>query len=146
MRNRYIIDSVGFINYFYDFFKVEDKLSKKTRLIIDNCIKNLNEDYLLVVPSIVIIEVYFKFLFNDEMINNFRFGIYDKIKYNSQIELKPIEKDVIEILSSLNDFELEHHDKIIYASAIELESILISKDSKIISYNNYKSLIPDVIF
>lgn len=76
----------------------------------------------------------------------FYYDIYLPITENENIEIKGIEKEVLEVFQNLNDFDMEHHDKLIYSSAIQLNSSLISNDPVIISYNAKRNFVPNIIF
>jgi PIN domain nuclease of toxin-antitoxin system len=146
MENRYVIDTVAFINYFNDFFGEIDILLSETRRKINLCLdKNLNS-HKLVIPSIVFLEVFRKFLTDEEKVKKFYYEIYIHLKENNNIEIKAIEKEVLEIFQNLNDYEMEHNDKLIYASAVQLNSSLITNDPVIINYNKKRNLIPSIIF
>ncbi len=48
MEGLYVIDTVGFINFFREFFNEDEKLSKKARQIINNCFDYTNPNLNLV--------------------------------------------------------------------------------------------------
>ncbi len=146
MEKRYVIDTTGFITYYKSFFNETNDLTKSTRRIIDNCFSPYMYEYKLVIPSVVFIEIFYKFLVDEEITRKFYYEIYSQCKDNEFVEIKPIEKDVLESFKDLSDFKLENFDRIIYASAIQLNSILITNDTKIISYNNKQALVPSIIF
>ena len=136
MDGLFVIDTVGFITYFNDFFAEESKLSPKTRNIIDNCFDTTNIYCRLSIPSIVFIEIFEKFLRGEEMVKRFRFQIFNAIVTNPKIEIKSIDKEVIEVFASINDNfrKLEYHDKVILSSAMQLNCPLITNDSQIVEY------------
>jgi PIN domain nuclease of toxin-antitoxin system len=146
MENRYVIDTVAFINYFNIFFNEVDILTPETRRKINLCFDRNLDSHKLVIPSIVFLEIFRKFLINEEKVKMFFYEIYNDLRENSNIEIKAIEKEVLEIFQNLNDFNMENNDKLIYASAVQLKSALITNDPVIISYNNKRKLIPSIIF
>lgn len=146
MENRYVIDTVGLINYFNVFFNEKNILSTETRRKIDLCFDKFLSSHKLVIPSIVILEIFRKFLVTEEKSKNFYYEVYLGIVNNPNIEIKPLEKEVLEVFESLNDFDMEHNDKLIYSSAIQLNSVLISNDPIIIRYNNKRKFITSIIF
>lgn len=146
MENRFVIDTVGFINYNTEFFKEKDELSKQTRNAIDFCLDKYTNTHRLVIPSIVLIEVFRKFLTSTELVNKFYYEVFIDLKENEFVEIKPIENEVLEIFKDLNDFKLENHDRLIFASAIQLNSVLITKDPMIIDYNKKRKLLPSIIY
>ena len=146
MEKRYVIDSVAFINYFNQFFEENNQLSNETRKILDKCFNKRNTYYFLVIPSIVFIEIFRKFLKSEELVRKFYYDIYLSILDNETIEIKPIEKEVLQIFQKLYDFKLEHHDRLVFATSIQLYSILITRDPDIIKYNKKRNLVPRIIF
>lgn len=146
MEGRYVIDSVALINYFNHYFDEKDMLSREIRKKIDTCFFKMGNSIKLVIPSIVFIEIFRKFLVSEEKVKKFYYEIYKPIVENDNIEVKPLESEVLEIFQNLNDFQMELHDKIIFASAIQLNSILITKDPIIIKYNNKRRLVSDIVF
>lgn len=146
MESRFVIDTVGFVNYHTDFFHEKDELSKKTRTIIDSCLDKYTNSHRLVIPSIVLIEVFRKFLKTTELVRKFYYEVFIPLKENEYVEIKPIEMEVLQAFKDLNDFKLESHDRIIYAAAIQLNSILITNDPMIINYNRKRGLVPSIIY
>lgn len=146
MENRYVIDTVGLINYFNVFFEEREILSPETRKKIDLCFDKYINSHKLIIPSIVLLEIFRKFLISEEKARQFYYEIYVQINENENIEIKAIEKEVLEIFEKLNDFDMEHNDKLIYSSAIQLNCSLISNDPIIIRYNNKRKFITSIIF
>jgi len=146
MENRYVIDSVGLINYFNDFFSEEDILSPPTRRKIELCFDKTQNSHKLIIPSTVMLEIFRKFLITEEKVRKFYYEVFTQIIDNENIEIKGIEKEVLEIFQKLNDFEMENNDKLIYSSAIQLNCPLISNDPVIIKYNIKRKFIPLIIF
>jgi hypothetical protein len=72
--------------------------------------------------------------------------VYEKIKSRENIEIKPLEKEVllnfIRIETIDSTINLENHDKQILASAMMLNCGLITSDRKIISYVSKNNVIP----
>lgn len=146
MENRFVIDTVAFINYYTDFFREKDELSKQARKSIDSCLDKYTNTHRLIIPSIVLIEVFRKFLKSPELVNKFYYEVFMPLKENECVEIKPIENEVLEVFKDLNDFKLENHDRLIFASAIQLNSVLITKDPMIIDYNKKRNLVPLIIY
>jgi PIN domain nuclease of toxin-antitoxin system len=136
MAGLYVLDTVGFINFFRDFFEEEEKLSAKAREIIEFCFDYSYPQYKLSIPSVVFIEIFDKFLKGKEVVLKFRYEILSKIENNPDIEIKAIDKEVINSFCLIDDgiLKLEYHDKLITASALQLGTTLITCDSKITKY------------
>lgn len=134
--NRYVLDTVGFINFFNVFFGEKDILSKSTRKTIERCFSLSYNNYKLIIPSVVFIEIHKKFLKTEEDCLKFYYEIYSLVQDSEDIEVKPIEKEVLEIFSNISqEHSLELHDRIVFSSAIQLEAPLITNDSKILKAN-----------
>ncbi|WP_345952999.1 PIN domain-containing protein [Mucilaginibacter sp. PAMB04168] len=138
MHQLFVIDTVGFINYFNAFFGEKRILSARASNIIDKCLSPDFPNYKLIIPSIVLIEVFEKQLRTDERSEEFKYTILKPLIDNSDVEIKGIEEEVVEVFSRINDYgiKIENHDKIILSSALQMEVPLITKDGKIQSYLN----------
>lgn len=136
MGGLFVLDTVGFINYFNDFFSEDNKLSPKARGIIELCFDYTQSQYKLSIPSVVLLEIFEKFLRGEDIVLKFRYEIFSKIEHNPDIEIKSIDKEVLYYYSLIDDdiIKLEYHDKLITASAIQINAPLITCDSKIIEY------------
>ena len=137
MTGLFILDTVAFINYFNFFFNnEEEKLTPSARAIIDLCFDKNRPEYKLSIPNVVFIEVFEKFLKGVETVKKFKYEIMIGIENNEDVEIKPIDKGVLENFILINDniIKLEYHDKLITASALQLNRPLITCDSKIREY------------
>ena len=143
MTNRYVIDTNCLINYFHSLFNEEDKLSNITRSIITRAF-NKSGDVILIIPSIVLIEIYYKWFKSEEFARKFYYEVYIQITNSPYIEIKPIEKEVLENLLVIN-IKHDIHDKIILASALMLECPIITYDRVIIKYVSKTGKIPATI-
>ena len=143
MNQIYVIDTVTFINYFNLFFIEERILSKRASDIIDKCLSSDYPNFKIIIPSIVLIEVFEKQLKTDERSEEFRFTILKPLLDNLDVEIKGLEKEVLEIFIDIDDsiIRLENHDKLILSSAIQMDAPIITKDGKIQSYLNKSKVI-----
>lgn len=142
----YVIDTTALISYFSNVFKVESKISKTALEIINQGFEK-SSNTKLIIPSIVFIEIYLKQKWNSlEYIETIKSEVFEEI-FNfvekDKIEIKPLEKEVIENIITINDkiVNLEGKDKIILASAMMMKCPLITSDSKIIKYNSITSVV-----
>lgn len=131
----FVVDTVSFINYFNDVFGENEKISNDARRILHNGITGGSVTN-IVVPSVVLLEIYYKHLRTEYFREKFLYECYYRIKNNDNIEIKGIEKGVLKALSAIDDgvVNLEYGDKLILASAIELEVPIITVDFKITKY------------
>ena len=145
-ENRYVIDSVSLINYFNTIFREEEKISNEARRII-SCGFNPFSPIKLIIPSTVFIEVHTKWCQKEEFARQIYYEVYNSIKECEDIEIKPLEKEVLEEFLKIDDsiVELEHNDKLILSAAIQLNCSLLTIDQKITDYVNKTNIIPRVI-
>ncbi|OFX23510.1 MAG: hypothetical protein A2033_16170 [Bacteroidetes bacterium GWA2_31_9] len=144
--DRFVIDTVSLINYFNILFDEEEKISKEARRIINSGF-DLYSPIKLIIPSTVFIELHTKFIKDEEFARKIYYEVIFKIKESRDIEIKPLEKEVLEEFIKIDDsiVSLEHNDKLILSAAIQLKCSLITIDPKIISYVNKTKVIPSVI-
>src|SRR5579871_570783 len=103
MEGLFVLDTVGFINYFKDFFNEDERLSIDARELINNCFDFESPNHKLSIPSVVFIEIFEKFLKGQEKVSQFRYEIFSKIENNPDIEIKSIDKEVLEHFCSIDD-------------------------------------------
>ncbi|MDH5720654.1 MAG: PIN domain-containing protein [Spirochaetia bacterium] len=133
MEKKFVIDTNSLIEYFYSVFNVKNRLSKKTYNIFKAAYTNGISDIRLSIPSIVFIEIFDKWCKNDEERAKIYYEILVPTLESSNIEIKPIEQEVLENLCKIEGRLLNHeiHDKLIVASAMMLGWPLITSDSEI---------------
>lgn len=129
----FIIDTCAFINYHNDFFKEENKLSKETREIIDECYSNYTYENLLIIPSIVFIELRNKFLLSEERLKEFYFKVFKLTDSADKINIREIDNEVMLKFLTMDTvgINFERIDKIVLATALTMNSTIITYDSKI---------------
>lgn len=147
MSLRFVIDTSSFIDYFDNIFGVPSVLSKRVKRIIGEALSIYPGNVKLSIPSIVLIEIYEKWLRNEEFASKFYYEVYHMISISPNIEIKPIEREVLENLLIIKDKLDRHdmHDKIILSSAMMLKCPLITRDPDIIQYVNANKVIPFII-
>jgi PIN domain nuclease of toxin-antitoxin system len=145
MGKLYVIDTTSLISYYSNIFQVSSKISKKALKIIENVIKNTSYDKISI-PSIVFVEIFKKWFINEEFKSKFYYEIYTQIVNNPNIEIKPIEREVLEKMLIIDKTRVkENHDRIILASAMMLECPLITSDDNIIDYVITEKIIKKII-
>lgn len=146
IQNRYVIDSVSLINYFNDLFNEHEKITHEARRVIKSAFNNFSP-VKLIIPSTVLIEIHTKFVDRDENARKYYYELFYKIKECPDIEIKPLEREVIEEFIGIDDSieALEHNDKLILAAAMQLSCPIITIDPKIISYVNKTNFEPGYI-
>jgi PIN domain nuclease of toxin-antitoxin system len=146
MNNGYVVDTTSIISYFNNIFGGTAKISRDALRIIEIAFKR-DSDIKLSIPSIVFVEIFDKWFINEEKAAVIRSEIMSLIVERPNIEIKPVEKEVLENFIKINDdfIKFDNHDKIILASSMMLQWPLITSDSKIIRYNNKYKVIPNII-
>lgn len=147
MTNVYVIDTNGIISVFSRVFEQENLLSPRTTRIVERALLTYDTDVKLSIPSIVFVEIFEKWFNSEEFASKFHYEVFEVITRSPNIEIKPIEKEVLENLMCIED-ELESHDihdKLILASAMMLQCSLITTDTKITAYVNSTHIIPAAI-
>lgn len=144
MSNLFVTDTVSLVSYFSNEFGDTQKLSIRARIIIDRALSIYPIEVKLSIPSVVFVEIYDNWFRNEETAKRLRYEVFDVITKSPNIEIKPIEKEVLENVLKIGD-ELDRHDmhdKIILASAIMLNCPIITVDTKIIDYLKKHPIIP----
>lgn len=146
MENRYVIDSVSLINYFNNVFNEEEKISAEARKIIQDGF-NAYSPVKLIIPSTVFIELHTKWCQKEEFAKKIYYEVYNSIKECPDIEIKPLEKEVLEEFVKIDDsiVALEHNDKLILSAAVQLNCSLLTIDQKITAYVAKTKIIPSVV-
>lgn len=147
MIQLFVADTNAIISYFYKVFEVKPLLSSKAMRILDCAFNKFDDNIKLSIPSVVFIEIFEKWFISENFVRMFYYEIYYPIIESPNIEIKPLEREVLNNLVLLRgDFENhELNDKIILASALMLNCPLITCDQKIIKYVNDNKLIPSTI-
>ena len=145
-KTRVVLDTVALISYFSDIFKQESQISHTGISIIDKAFTYENE-VLLSIPSIVFVEIFDRWVTDEESGARIKAEVLERILIAPNIEIKRIDSEVLENYLLLNDpnINIENHDKIILASAIMLGWSLITSDSTLIQYVEKHRVIPKVI-
>ncbi|MDX2173611.1 MAG: PIN domain-containing protein [Bacteroidota bacterium] len=145
-HHRYVIDSVALINYFRSIFDEREMISDAARRIITSGFNEFSKTK-LIIPSTVLIELHTKFITDEEIGRKIYYEIYFKLRECPDIEIKPLEKEVIEEFIKIDDNveALEHNDKLILSAAIQLNCPIITIDPKIISYIKKCNYLPGYI-
>jgi PIN domain nuclease of toxin-antitoxin system len=147
MSELYVTDTNSLISYFNDVFSQTSLLSMKARRIIQQALNNPDSGVRLSIPSVVFIEIFEKWFKNEEFAAKFYYEVYKLIADAPNIEIRPIEREVLENVMQIGGILSKHeiHDKIILASAMTLNCPLISTDHAIKNYVNQSKVIPYVI-
>lgn len=138
MNHLYVVDTVTFINYYNDFFNEESRISSSTRKLLDKCFDYFDSEYKLIIPSIVFVELYDKFLKSEEKAFEFKYEIFNPIKENIDIQIRSIDQELMECFINIQiaKVKLELHDKIVLSTALILNCPIITCDNKIIEFLN----------
>lgn len=144
MGNIYVTDTNSIISYFHRIFGVRQILSLRARRIIEEALLSSPSEVKLSIPSVVFIEIFDKWFVKEEIARKLQYEFFEVIKKSPNIEVKPIEQEVLENILKIGNELSGHdmHDKIILASAIMLNCPLITTDGKIIDYIKKSKVIP----
>lgn len=148
---RFVIDTTALISYFCRVFEQPSQISKKGLLYLDKVFKG-QDNYLMVIPSIVFVEIFDKWFrernsSSEEFRAKFIAEVYKPIKANPNIEIREIDLEVLQNFLDLDDsiINLENRDRIILASAVTLNAPLITSDRKVQKYFTKYRIIPQII-
>ena len=144
MNNIFVTDTDSIVSCFHEVFGVRQILTKRARRIIEQAFVTYPSGIKLSIPSVVFIEIFDKWFREEETARKIRYEFYELVQKSPNIEIKPIEQEVLENLIIIEDELSSHdmHDKIILASAIMLNCPIITTDRKIISYLKKHKVIP----
>ena len=147
MIQHYVIDTCSLISYFNRVFDESQKISTRARRIIGQAFHSFPQDVKLSIPSIVFVEIFEKWITTDEFAAKFHYEVFQLVIQSPNIEIKPIEREVLDNLLLIGDSMSGHeiHDKIILASAMMLDCPLITIDTKIIDYVDKHRVIPRIV-
>ena len=147
MIKLFVSDTNALISYFHEVFKVRHNFSDKAMQIFDCALSTSNDKIKLSIPSVVFIEIFEKWFLTEEFVKKFFYEVFTPLIESPNIEIKPIEKEVLENLINIRGSLANHeiNDKIILASAMMLNCPLITNDQSIIDYVNENSVIPSII-
>lgn len=146
----YVVDTNALISYFSEMFPGADvSISASSLEIIDSAFKNNNE-IKLIIPACVFIEIFIKWFKSDEIASKIISEVYIRIKEKENIEIQPLDKEILENYIRIKDIESDHnfdgHDKQVFASAMTMNCSLITSDQRLIRYNKRKKMIPEILF
>jgi predicted nucleic acid-binding protein len=147
MSSVYVTDTDSIICYFHDIFGVAQKLSNRACRLIESALLAYPSSIKLSIPSIVFMEIYDKWFIDEETAAKLRYEVFETIIRSPNIEVKPIEQEVLENLLKVGGNLASHdiNDKLIVASAMMLECPLITTDPEIIRYVKTSGCIPSII-
>lgn len=145
-KTRFVIDTTALISYFGTVFNRDSKISQTGLGLIRQAFQEEGR-VLLIIPSIVFVEIFDKWIRNEEFQAKIRSEVFEPIKQSPNIEIRPIDKEVLEnfIILTDADIRLENHDRLILASAVALNAPLITSDRKIRKFVAKHGVIPRII-
>ena len=143
----YVCDTNSIISSFADIFHSTSTISGRALSIIEEAIQPYPSYIRLSIPSVVFIELFDKYLVDVESVREFYYKCYVKIVDSPNVEIKPIEKEVLQQLINLKYSLPNHdiHDKLILACAMTLECPLITSDSVLIDFVQKHRVIPEIL-
>lgn len=147
MSELFVSDTNALITYFYEVFNVQSKQSQKVKTIFDSALSNSIDNIKLSIPSVVFIEIFEKWFVSEEFARKFYYNVYTPIIVSPNIEIKPIDGEVLENLLRIRGNLSNHdiNDKLILASAMMLNCPLITTDQSIIEFVSENAVIPSIV-
>jgi predicted nucleic acid-binding protein len=128
-------------------FEKPSQLSPRALKIIDSAFADTA--VILIIPSIVFVEIFKKWFVSSERAAKIRYEVFEKIRSQDNIEIKALEREVLENFIQITDIESDHnfdnHDKQILACAMMLNCPLITSDANLIRYNQRRNVVPSII-
>lgn len=132
-------DTNAVISFFWDVFQHSPRhgaagsLSVSAREAMHDAIITQSGRALLSVPSIVLIEIYEKWLLEQEFVRRFYFEVFVPLRDSPYVEVRSLDEEVLDELIFIGGLLADHdlHDKIVVASAKVLRCALITTDKKI---------------
>lgn len=145
-KQQIVIDTTALISYFSSVFNENPRISPQSIALIHRAFQYTNE-VLLSIPSIVFVEIFDKWFRDEEFQAKFNAEIYELIKQAPNIEIRPIDHEILERFITLEDpnINLENHDRIILASAAVLNWSLITSDPKLHQFVERHKVIPSIL-
>ena len=153
MRKLYVIDTCALISFYDGIFAHAEGydgspvLSRQTRNVIAEAINSEYTEVRLSIPTVVFLEIYEKWLRSEEFCRMFFYEVFTPLKKSENIEIRPIDRDVLENLTHIGGSLTNHElpDRLILASAVALCVPLITTDEKIATYVNETGILPCVM-
>ena len=148
MTELFVLDTNAIIETFPNTFHRGSNISRNTSKKIKSAIFENSSINRISIPSVVFLEIHDNFCKTEEQTRQIFYDIYLPIKESENVEIRSIDKELLEIYSSL-DGVLENHDtndKLIMANAIMLKCTLISNDPILHTYNSITHVLPDIIY
>jgi len=149
MNQLYVVDTCAIISYFKDILQqgATNSISDSSLKIIDKAFTN--NEIKLIFPAVIFIELYDKWFNTIEDASRIYSEIYLKIFNQENMEIQPLDKEILENFIKITDIESNHkfdnHDKQVLASAMTMQCTLITSDLPLIRYNGRKNVIPLIL-
>lgn len=148
MATLYVCDTTSLIDYFDNVFERGSGLSPNGRAIISEALCMTPTNVRLSIPAVSLVEIFDKWCHAEEFSRKLWYEVYQRVKESPNIEVKPIDREVIESVLEIGGNLARHeiHDKIILACAMTLKCRLITSDREIGMYNTRHQVIPGIVY
>ena len=148
-KKRLVIDTTSLISYFNNVFEQGSQISDEALKMVDSAFASSHE-IILIIPGVVFVEIFDKWFRGkgkEEFQAKFLSEVLSPIIKSSNIEIREIDKEILEKFISLQDIKLnlENRDRLILAVASVLNAPLITSDRKIIKFVKKHKPIPKTI-
>jgi predicted nucleic acid-binding protein len=142
-----VADTNAVISYFSEIFGTEQSLSGRGRNCFEGAFGYGDCGIRMVIPSVVFLEIYDKWMSDEESAARINSQIFRLAESKEYIEIRPLDREVLEATAKLSVLLDGHevNDIIIFATAVVLGWPLVSSDSVLRTFNQATGLIPDVL-
>jgi hypothetical protein len=145
----YILDTCALLSYFSEQVGADISVSKESLSIIDSGFNKI-DDVRLIIPNVVFIEVFDKWVRSEESMLKIKAEIFDRINSAENIEIRVLDKETLGNFSIFQylinrDYGFDNHDKQVFAAAVTMGYTLITSDRNVIDYTKYLSSHPDIV-
>lgn len=138
----YILDTCAIYSYCKEYLELfldkENTFTLDALSLIDKALNGSISDIKIIIPNVVFIEIFDKYLGDPEFTNKFKYEFYLPIIKGEDVKVHvaPIDKEIIDNIFDcyIDDDNADLHDKLILSTSLKYKNqnvVLFSSDSKI---------------
>ena len=91
----FVIDTCALIDYFNNVFGVDRTLSQRACRLIEQALTDAPSYVKLSIPSVVFIEIFEKWLTNEEFTAKFRYEVFERIVNSPNVEINVMVRRIL---------------------------------------------------